>query len=705
MRPALRAAAIERFRTLRTQNGSHFPALLVLLLVSAGAHIGSLDDGLFFDDYWHRAQFRTLGWGWNDLVESATFEVPGRLVQHWWQEQTLLWRYARPIAMFFMKAEYVLASGDARIVHGFALAWHFVACVSVYALAWHVMRQRRWALVAACLFAIHPQSVFAVSWIAARNALISGCFLLAACGTYVYAGRARRHAPRWIALTLGLWGLSLFARESAIVFPALAMLLDYSDGGAARVRSRWRTYALVAAAALLYLYWRLVIFPTVDPPRIYFSLPPAGELPLWAAGKLLHMLFACIWHTPLFLGVSADDGHGALGLHALMLAGVALPIAAYLRVTRGERTRWVWPAWLVCTFLPVIPVFVMPHFAYVPAAGLALMIALGLRRLGRRWRAVGLVVIVLYTTWSFALYRYIWRGLVRCEQLIYADIRTNAAPPEQAATLFFLNLPAAGIYAAVAMREEWQRDDVESYVLTYAPHPVIMEQTSTVEILNDREFIIRTSAPGYFSGLGGQMLREGMRPGSPLVAGTVVPGALFDTTVLEGDEEGITALRFRFHRPLRSPGYYFFVGSPERPAARLRFDTPGAPPAPAHAALFRDARSPNAETARAAAAAIVSLAALATEQVADPLAPRLNEIAREGLDPAARPALLAEIEAWWTRTAASQRLAELEAWTSENRRALRERATYFRIHRLAAELSGSALFLAGGEPRPGDAPP
>lgn len=694
------AVSVQRLHDLRTRHGSHLFPVIVLTLVSVGAHIGSLNDGLFFDDYWHRAQFRTLGWGWNDLIESATFDVPGRLVHHWWQEQRLLWRYARPIAMFFMKAEFLLAEGDPRIVHGFALMWHFAACLSVYALAWHVMRQRRWALIAACLFAIHPQSVFAVSWTAARNALISGCLLLTACATYVKAGRSRRRTGAWTALTLVLWALSLFARESAIVFPAIAMLLDAGDGGLRRVRDRWRTYALLGCTAILYLFWRLVIFPTTDPPRIYFSLPPVSQLPIWVASKMFHMLFASIWHTPMFLGVATYSGTaGDLGVHALLFVGVMVPFAAYIYVARKERTRWIWPAWVVLGFLPVVPVFVMPHFAYVPAAGLGIMVALGVRSLARRWRPIALGVIALYGLWSFGLYRYIWRGVVRCEQLVYSDIRSNTAAPTEPVKLFFLNLPAAGIYAAVAMRESWDLDDVEGYVLTYAPHPLVMDQDSLVEPLNDHEFVVRTAAPGYFAGLGGQMLRDGMRPGSPLTAGMTVPGDLFDATVLEGGEAGITALKFSFHRPLNSPDYYFFVGSPDRPAARLRFEDGHAGLAPEHAALFRDARAGSGEESRSAFAAVLSLSRIAASQIADPFSRRLDEIEHEDLVMNDRDSILDEVHRWWERSDASARLAELERWTSENSEAIRERGIYFRIHRIAANLTGSSLLLAGGEPR------
>src|SRR5262245_66298569 len=70
--------------------------LAILILVSHG---GSLFDGLFFDDHWHRVTLRHADWTWHDLIESATFDLPGRLANLWWQVRPLQWRYARPVAI------------------------------------------------------------------------------------------------------------------------------------------------------------------------------------------------------------------------------------------------------------------------------------------------------------------------------------------------------------------------------------------------------------------------------------------------------------------------------------------------------------------------------------------------------------------------------------------------------------------------------
>lgn len=553
-------------------------AIAGLIAVVFITHAGSLGDGLFFDDYWHRAQLHNLGWGFDDLVESATFDLPGELANLWWQDQPLQWRYARPVAMLFMKIELLLSGGSPVGVHVCALIWHALSTVLVYLLAKWALKHRGWAFLAGALFAFWPHSVFGVSWIAARNALVSGCFFFAAMYAYVLASprreeRGEKLAAGPLVIALVCWGLALFSRETAIIFPLLVVALDFVVGGWRLLFRRWSIYALIAILAGGYLYWRLLVFPTTSPPDIYYTSPSGAAYLPWAASKMLHMLFAMLFQTPMFLGlVTYQTGSAAhLAANAIMLVLVAAVALWYVCASRELRTRWLWPTWLIAAFIPVIPVFVMPHFAYLPAAALAIMIAVMLRSL-RKWRRPVVTTFVIASTlWSLGVYRYVWRGIVRSEQLIYADIEANTPSPRPGGKLFFINLPVAGIYASVAMREAWDIEKLDGYVLTFAPHPLMMDRPCTIERTGERELVISTDSPGWFSGLSGKMLLDGMRPGRPLAAGDVVPGDVFDTTVLAADECGVTRLKFTFREPLDSGAYAFYVSTPEQPASRVEF--------------------------------------------------------------------------------------------------------------------------------------
>ncbi|MEP0848631.1 MAG: hypothetical protein HRF50_17635 [Phycisphaerae bacterium] len=684
-------------------------ALSLALVVLAG-HGGSLGDGLFFDDYWHRATLRGGGWGWTELVESATFDLPGELAHLWWQDTPLQWRYARPVAMAFMKLEYRLSGGAPAVIHAFGLLWHWGAGLLVFGLARRSLRRTWLAFFCAAVFVLHPHQVFGVSWIAARNAVVSGFFFLAA--AYLYSGPTTlgrtnrgstpleesrlsrlnaRQSPLRLAGALLCWLLALFARETAIVFPAIAVLLDAAAYGWSGFRRRAPAYLLMGLLAAGYLYWRLVVFPAAGPPEIYFTAPHGPAYAAWAASKLLHMLFAMIVQTPMFLGLATYAGLSGRNLieHAVMTVVVAVALLWYVRASRGVATRWTWLAWLVLGLAPVVPVFVMPHFAYLPAAGLAIMIGVLVQRLRGAARTLLVLVALGSCLLAGTIYRYAWRAIVRSEQVLYADIGEHTPAPPPGAKLFFIDFPVAGIYGAVALREAWDVADIDGHFLTLAPHPLAVQKPCVIEVLNERDLVVSTPAPGYFSGHSGRMMLAGMRSGEALRAGATIAGELFDTTILEATDAGVTRLKFTFHQPLSSPEYYFFVSTPDRPAQRIRFDDQRAAISPEHVPLFEGARAGSDAARRAAGRRIRALARRAAELLADPMHLELDSRSDAGEE------WLERMERWWRRVDASRVLDEDARWQTLAREALFERGCYSDLVTSVSRWVRSDLYLTG----------
>jgi len=187
-----------------------------------------------------------------------------------------------------------------------------------------------------------------------------------------------------------------------------------------------------------------------------------------------------------------------------------------------------------------------------------------------RWRSAASVLLVLYFAWPLGIYRYAWRGIVRCEQVLYAAmVEQSSLPPPAGAKLYFINLPVAGIYATVAMREQWQQPALDGYVLTFAPHPLAMDEPFRIEKLTDRAFRLSADRPIWFAGRSGRMLIDGMRRGEALTTGTRVLGDDFDVTIEDGDAGGVRSMRFDFRKPLDSPDARFFVATRDRPAVAI----------------------------------------------------------------------------------------------------------------------------------------
>ena len=289
------------------------------------------------------------------------------------------------------------------------------------------------------------------------------------------------------------------------------------------------------------------------------------------------MVFSLAYGTPMFLGLagSGRTTGDTILLHVVMAMGVLGLAIWYAIGSRGVRGRWFWPIWVVVAFLPVVPVFILPHFAYLSVVAYAVMLAVLLSRL-RGWTQV--VVGALVFTFAIAplcAYRLAWRGIVRCEQMVYQDMVDSERPARPGSTVFLINWPLIGMNAPSAARYAWGTPDLEGYVLTFSPQTLRMAQPGSVEVLNDHELLVSVQGPGYFSGSTGKLVLDLTRAGAALQPQTVVHGDAFDACVVQADPAGATRIRFTFPKPLDSDEYRFYVSSPTEPAQRLQFHRAG----------------------------------------------------------------------------------------------------------------------------------
>lgn len=664
-------------------------ALLGLAAVVLIAHGGSLWDGIFLDDHWQRVASRDYGWTPHDLIESATIDFSGRWNRIWWQDEPLVWRYARPIGMLAVKLEYLLMQGNAVGIHACGLGWHLLTAWLVYRLAMWGGLSLGWAFLAAVLFAIHPHGTFAIAWTSARNAVVNACFLAAALLTYIKATQAPdtpnwpRTLIRWL-WPIGFWILALLSRETGIIFPLIILAVDASLGGWMQLRRRVPVYLVVGLICIAFLYWRLVIFEVAAVPIVYFSRPEGLSYLPWAASKLLYLLFALIFHTPMIMGpvTAGRISVEIVVLHAvfvLLLAGIA---GWYLWASRGYPTRWVWPLWMVAAFIPVVPVFAAPHFAYLGMIPQAIILAIMCRHVARNWRVGVTTLLVIATLWSLFIYRVCLRGAFRSEQLVFADVVAQTPKPRPDSRVFLINLPMANSYASLTLREALARPNLEACTLTLATHPLMMDQPSTVEVLSDHEIVVSSLAQPYFSGLSGGMFLHVLRGGSPLKQGDVVREEDFDAEVLEADEQGVRKFKFTFREPLASEHYLFYVCSPVRAAYRLRFDKPAA------GLEARDAdRLPTPADAGYDFHHAATTVALMR---ADPILSRLNEdrLSDEGRDDAVRE--------WWTRIDGPRLYGEWLDYQQRFATELAEQRRFLFVFDVVSSLIRSDLFLTGG---------
>ncbi|WP_266159656.1 tetratricopeptide repeat protein [Dyella silvatica] len=245
------------------------PLINALVLVTLALWPG-LSGGFIFDDY-------------PIFAENPAIHVTG-----WhWQEWQQVWAWShiniqRPIAMLSYALNYALGSST----WGFKatnLAIHLFNTVLLLLLTQRLLlagwqprnaddnnQHRRlighWALAIATLWAIHPLQVSTVMYVVQRMELLGFTFVLLALLTYWRARqqqiKGRRSWP-WLLLCAALTVTGYYAKETAVLMPGYALLLELTllrfHTSQPATRRAWKViYAMGCIAALAVFTFYLI---------------------------------------------------------------------------------------------------------------------------------------------------------------------------------------------------------------------------------------------------------------------------------------------------------------------------------------------------------------------------------------------------------------------------------------------------------------
>ncbi|HEX4145238.1 MAG TPA: tetratricopeptide repeat protein [Pirellulales bacterium] len=118
---------------------------------------------------------------------------------------------------------------------------HAAGSIALFLVLWRMTDELWPSAFAAALFAVHPQHVESVAWIAERRDVLSGLFFMLTLGAwlrYVRSGRSVSH----YALVALLFALALMSKPMVVTLPPLLLLLDFwplARFGSATDTPRW----------------------------------------------------------------------------------------------------------------------------------------------------------------------------------------------------------------------------------------------------------------------------------------------------------------------------------------------------------------------------------------------------------------------------------------------------------------------------------
>jgi hypothetical protein len=290
--------------------------------------------------------------------------------------------FYRPVVELYFWAGTAWANGSPVVLHAASLGVHLIVAGLVWAMASSLGWRAPWAGAAAALFAVQSSFVQAVAWVGAIAEPITTAFGCLAVWTDARARRAGRRGPP--AVSVAAFTLALLTHESGVVFFPLLVLAGVLAAGADWC---WRDAARRALpfAAVIAAY--LAVDLTIN--ARHYAVTSGG----YALGP--HV----VPHIFQYLA-SLYVGERTLVWHAIV--GVVLA-AILLRGT--PRARFA-AAWMLLAILPFAPFSEanVSRYAYMPAVGLALLIAEGcsvlderLLTAGRAWGravALGLALVV-----------------------------------------------------------------------------------------------------------------------------------------------------------------------------------------------------------------------------------------------------------------------------------------------------------------------
>jgi len=317
-------------------------------------------------------------------------------------------RSYRPLVTLTYALQARVLGTTPQVFHLGDMLLHAGAAVLLALLVLRLVPGTKWAVPAACLFAVHPIVSEAVCSMVGRADLMAAAALFGALVLHLSASDAPEPwKPE--AGALALLAVALLSKEYAVAFPFIVVLVDVAltisgraaPAGRGRRRAFWgMAFGLLAA----YLLARLVLMgslggvpmlgpgdqPLVDQP-LSIRWATAALLLLEPAARLLVAPYALnYFYGPGTVPIAASlfDPRALAGV-ALVVALVALALRWLLR--RGE------PVPLIAVGLFLLPlgpslntvslagVLFAERFLYVPAAGLALFVAWALER----WAAAG----------------------------------------------------------------------------------------------------------------------------------------------------------------------------------------------------------------------------------------------------------------------------------------------------------------------------
>jgi len=412
---------------LRIGAGSTTLHVLLALLAAVVVSAGTLGHGIVFDDH--------LLVGGNAPVIRGEASLSSAFTYRYWgaADEASPNELYRPATILSLAIPARLFGQSPAVMHATNVLLHILNTLLVYALVRTLFARPVLALVTSLLFAVHPIATEAFAPVAGRADLLATSCLLSAGLFGLYA--ARRRGLYIVACGLGLAAVTFLggiSKESAFAAPLLTVAILGVDrqrhSGSRKGDREYLATGITLVAIQVFVLAMIMVLRFAILGYVYRTTPPSAPSmsylafvnnPLQFAGPLDRVLTALrvavmgagkmIFPLSLSADYSFDQIPVSQGLGAVELLALAFA-AGYLVLLLWTARRFpavmfalAWSAssyLIVSNLLVPIGTIFGERLLYLPSIGFALLVAIGLTRLGsgtprRRTVAVALTVVLV----------------------------------------------------------------------------------------------------------------------------------------------------------------------------------------------------------------------------------------------------------------------------------------------------------------------
>lgn len=217
---------------------------VIFLSIAVTAYYPSLNFGFILDDHRFTADPRIQESG--HIIDYFTNYV-------WAQFTGGPPSFYRPIFLVWMRLNFILSGLSPWGWHLLSIVKHLAVAVVLGVLIYRLLGDRLAAYMGATLFSLHPSHTESVSWVTVPDPLLTLGLLFSLlfyvqylesfCEKTTPARKSKKGVPtelkgsgKWLAASAAAYFAALFAKETAIVFPVVILVLAFGETDKAQAR-------------------------------------------------------------------------------------------------------------------------------------------------------------------------------------------------------------------------------------------------------------------------------------------------------------------------------------------------------------------------------------------------------------------------------------------------------------------------------------